>query len=62
MANLIGSLQAMSGAYVFPLCQWPGCRDAAQTTGLVHGRLSNVCPKHKMMSQRQAQKRGGRKS
>lgn len=46
MANLIGSLQSMRGAYALPPCKWPGCRDAAQTTGLFRGGLANLCPKH----------------
>lgn len=35
------------------LCEWPGCKEVARTTGLTgKRRFGNVCDKHKAMGDR----------
>lgn len=49
VVKMVGTM-AMCPPWVKPPCDWPGCRDSADTTGRVPptGRLANVCSEHKV--------------
>lgn len=59
MANFIGK-NPWRPSWMKPPCQGSKCRDAADTTGLVNGKLVNLCSKCKMLADRKLQ-RGGRR-
>ncbi len=57
--RMVGTIGGFAPGWMKPPCDWPGCRDAADTVGPVPGRaVANVCQRHVLAGRKLQQHRG----